>query len=223
MLLRAAHPSLVFALRREAAERGGAAVAARELRLRPIEPGSDVGRVAREDVRDALGVVEADERVGDDERALREPGALLGERHGRLQLRDEVVAEVADDGDVETVHLVEGEHVRAGADEGVTAEAASLDRFQQEARASRAAQAQVRPKRGDQVGCDLGRGDHSCGRSDGKTSQRRSRDERSGCAASVRPGFRPARGARPTCESRKSCRLRVGARPWEVKPRSAYR
>ena len=43
------------------------------------------------------GVVEADERVGDDEAALRQvrPGAW--ERHGRLELGDVVVAEVADD------------------------------------------------------------------------------------------------------------------------------
>ena len=48
--------------------------------------------------REAARVVEAHERVGDDEPALRQVGPVGGERHRRLERRDVVVAEVADDG-----------------------------------------------------------------------------------------------------------------------------
>src|SRR6266508_1544034 len=125
--------------------------------------GDELRRVAGEDFRDALRVVEADERLDNDEPALGESRPLVGERHGRLELRDEVVAEVADDRDVEAFDLLEGQHTAAGAHERVAAEPAALDRLQQEARAPGAAQAQVRAERGDQVGCDLGRGDDAPG------------------------------------------------------------
>ena len=61
------------------------------------EPLRDLGRVAGEHLGDAGGVVEADERVGDDEAALGQAGPGLRERHGRLELGDVVVAEVAHD------------------------------------------------------------------------------------------------------------------------------
>ena len=57
----------------------------------------------------AAAVVEADERLGDDEAALGQVGAVRGQRHRRLQLRDVVVGEVADDGHVQRFRLLEGD------------------------------------------------------------------------------------------------------------------
>ena len=101
-------------------------------------------------------MVEADERLRDDEAALGEVGAVLGERHRRLQLRDVVVGEVADDGSVQLFRLLEGDEPRAGADEGVAAEPSLLDRLEQEARRGAFAQPQVRPEGSQQVGGDVG-------------------------------------------------------------------
>ena len=63
----------------------------------PSSSAVDLGRVAREHLGDRAAVVEADEHVGDDEPALGQPAAVVRQRHGRLELRDVVVAEVADD------------------------------------------------------------------------------------------------------------------------------
>jgi hypothetical protein len=75
-------------------------------------------------------MVEADERVGDDEAALREPGAVFGERDRRLEHGHVVVAEVADDGPPGChlpLGLVEGHQARAGTDEAVLPEPPLLD------------------------------------------------------------------------------------------------
>ena len=79
-----------------------------------------------------------DEHVGDDEAALRQVGPLVRKRHGRLELRDVVVAEIADDRRRRLLGLLEGDEPRAAADEGVPAEPSLLDRLEQEARGSRA-------------------------------------------------------------------------------------
>ena len=72
---------------------------------------------------------------GDDEPALRQPAAAVRQRHGRLEPRDEVVAEVPDDRLAAALGLLEGEQPRAAADERVAPEPALLDRLEQEARA----------------------------------------------------------------------------------------
>ena len=101
-------------------------------------------------------MVEADEQLGDDEAALRKPGAVFGQGHGRLEPRDDVVADVADDRLPERLGLGEVDDPRAAADEGVAPEATALDRLEQERGTGALAQAEVRPERGEQVGCDLG-------------------------------------------------------------------
>ena len=79
-------------------------------------------------------MVEAHERLGDDEAALGQAGPGAGQRHGRLELGDEVVAEVADDRLAAALGLLEVEQPRAAADERVAPEPALLDRLEQEAR-----------------------------------------------------------------------------------------
>src|SRR5919205_2652725 len=96
----------------------------------------DLPRLADEDLRDALRMVEADERVRDHELALREAGAVIGQRHGWLQLRDEVVAEVADDRHVERLRLLERHDAGARADEREAPEPPALHRLEQEARST---------------------------------------------------------------------------------------
>jgi hypothetical protein len=81
-------------------------------------------------------VVEADERVGDDEPALRKLGAGRRERHGRLEDGDVVVAQVADDrpagGDL-ALRFVESDEAPTGAEQAVAAETPLLDGLEQEA------------------------------------------------------------------------------------------
>ncbi len=62
-------------------------------------------------------MVEAQKRVGDDEEALGDVGPGCGQRHGRLELRDVVVTEVADDGLAEALGLLEVDEAVAAADE----------------------------------------------------------------------------------------------------------
>jgi hypothetical protein len=71
-----------------------------------------------------------------------------------------VVGDVADDRLAERLGLLEVDDAGAGADERVAAEPTVLDGLEQERRASRSAQAQVRPERGEEVGCDDGLDDH---------------------------------------------------------------
>ncbi len=74
-----------------------------------FEPLRDLVPVARQHGGRAAAVVEADERVRDDEAALRHVGAGRGQRHSRLELRDVVVGEIADDGLVERFRLLDGD------------------------------------------------------------------------------------------------------------------
>ena len=53
--------------------------------------------IAGEHFGEVRDMVETDEAVGHDEAALREVGAVRRQRDGRLQPRDMVVADVADD------------------------------------------------------------------------------------------------------------------------------
>ena len=97
-------------------------------------------------------MVEADERLGDDEAALGEPVPVCRELHGRLERRDVVVGEVADDGQVELLCLVERDEAGARSHPRAPPEAAALDRLEQEARAAHRAQAEVRAERREEVG-----------------------------------------------------------------------
>ena len=64
---------------------------------RRLEQRRDVVRVAAQDLRQAKHVVEPDQRVGDDEPAFRQVGAVVRELDRGFQRRRVVVAEVADD------------------------------------------------------------------------------------------------------------------------------
>jgi hypothetical protein len=77
-------------------------------------------------------VVEAEQDVGDEEDALRDVGTLRRQRHGRLERRHRVVAEVADDRLAERLRLLERDEPGSGADEAVAAEPPPLDRLEQE-------------------------------------------------------------------------------------------
>ena len=110
MLLRSLDPAQVLVARRLALERparrraaaagGGAA---------PVEP----ARVAAQQLGDAARVVEAEQDVGDEEEALRHVRPVLRQRHRRLERRDRVVAEVADDRLAERLRLLERDEPRA--------------------------------------------------------------------------------------------------------------
>ena len=54
-------------------------------------------------------MVEADERVGEDEAALREVRTRVRQRHARLERGSKVVAEVADDRLARDLGLLEGQ------------------------------------------------------------------------------------------------------------------
>ena len=88
-------------------------------------------------------MVEADERLADDDAALREAAAVLGQRHRRLEPGDVVVGEIADDRQPELGRLVEVDEARAGSHPRVAAQPAALDRLEDEARPARVAQAQI--------------------------------------------------------------------------------
>ena len=196
VLLRALDAAEVLLARRLAHERPARAPCrAGSVGSGPVER----ARVAAQQLGDAARVVEAEEDVGDEEDGSpRTSGPVLRQRHGRLERRDRVVAEVADDRLAERLRLLEGDEPRAGADEAVPPEPPALDRLEQERAARALAQPEVRAERGQEVGCDLGFG-HEKGSS-------RSRVERTGCpgALSVRAGSRRARCARPTGCGRKS-------------------
>ncbi len=127
---------------------------ARRTRDRRLEQRRDLVGVAAEHLGDAADVVEADEHVGDDEAALRQPAPVVRHRHGRLERRDEVVAEVADDRLAAALGLLVGQEPRAAADERVAPEPALLDGLEQEARTAGGAQVQVGPERGEEVGVE---------------------------------------------------------------------
>ena len=110
-----AHHLLVALALGEAAQRARGAARLAVPRDAGLEPARDLVRVAGEHLRRPGAVVEADERLGDDEAALREPVAVRGERHGRLELGDVVVGEVADHRQPERLGLVERHEPRARA------------------------------------------------------------------------------------------------------------
>ena len=106
-------------------------------------------------------MVETEKRLGHEEAALRHVRAIHRERDGALELRDVVVAEVADDRDVELLRLLERDDAIAAPDERVAAEAALVDRLEQERRTRAPAQAEVGRERCQKVGVELGNG-HRC-------------------------------------------------------------
>ena len=118
----------------------------------PSSSSRDRAWVAAEHLGHPEAVVEADEHVGDDEAALGQVAALVRHRHGRLEPRRVLVAEVADDRLPAGLRLLERDQARAAADERVAAEPALLDGLEQEARAPALAQPEVGPERGEQVG-----------------------------------------------------------------------
>src|SRR6266542_2960946 len=103
-------------------------------------------------------MVEADQHVGNEEAALRQTCALVGERHGRLEPRAMVVGKVADDGLAAGFRLCEVAKVGAAADERMPAQAAALDGFQQEGAAAVTAESQVGAEWCDEV--DVGGDGH---------------------------------------------------------------
>ncbi len=152
VLLRALDAADVLEPSRRAACPSAGPVAARlEPGQRPVEPLRHLDRVAAQDLGHPQDVVELDERVGDDEQALGKGRPGVGQRHGRLELRDVVVAEVADDGLVERLRLLEADDPRPVADERVPAHASVLDRLEQERGAVLGAQAEVGPERSDEI------------------------------------------------------------------------
>ena len=213
VLLAPAHAVLVVGLRREA------------LRLVRLEPLLVERGRCREQLRDLVAVageylgrparmIEAHEPVHRDEPALGQRRPLGGKRDGRLERGDVVVAEVADHRHVEAVRLVEREQPIAVADERMPPEPALLDRFQQEGRAARLAQPQVRGERREQVGV----GENGAHAVQGRQNPRRWR-RRSFSAISSAPAGRPATrrsprasGAKPRRSSARSGRTRR-ARP----------
>ena len=161
---------------------------------RPVEPLRDLDRVAAQDLGHAQDVVELDERVGDDELALGKVRPGVGQRNGRLELRDVVVAEVADDRLVERLGLLEPDDPRPVADERVAAEASVLDRLEQERGAVLGAQPEVRPERSDEIGGY----DGGCVHFGKQKDLRLEVFERNGLVGldQIRRRSRPARGAR---------------------------
>jgi hypothetical protein len=101
-------------------------------------------------------VVEAEEDVRDDEAALRYVGPVLGKRDRALELRDVVVAEVADDRLPELLGLLERDDPLPAADERVAAEPSLVDRLEEKRRARGLAQPDVRRERSQEVGIECG-------------------------------------------------------------------
>jgi hypothetical protein len=124
---------------------------------RTVEPLADLVRIAAEHLREPEHVVEPDQRLRDDEAALRQLRPGVRQRHGGLERCRVVVADVADDRLAAGFGLGEVDDPRAAADERVSAEPAALDRLEQEARAPLPAQPDVCPERADEIGIDDGR------------------------------------------------------------------
>src|SRR6478609_1045371 len=107
-------------------ERPAGSRAARKRRLRTVE----CAGLATQQLGYAARVVEAEQDIRDEKAALGHAGTLLGQRHRRLEHRDGVVAEIADDRFTEGLRFREGDEPRAGADEAVPAEPPALDRLE---------------------------------------------------------------------------------------------
>jgi hypothetical protein len=99
-------------------------------------------------------VVETEKHVGDDEPALRQAGAPVGERHRRFEPRDVVVGEVTDDRLRQPLGLVDRDEPVAATDERVAAQPALVDGLEQERGAAAGAQVEVGRERGDECGVD---------------------------------------------------------------------
>ena len=93
VLLRTLDAAEVLVARRLALERTARRRAAGQGRRRAGEP----GRLAAQELGDTARVVEAQQDVRDEKEALRHAGPVVGQRHRRLECRDGVVAEIADD------------------------------------------------------------------------------------------------------------------------------
>ena len=107
MLATAAHHLLVaLALRKASQLTGGTAHLAMPGDA-AVQPATDLGDVARNHVGGTCAVIEAHERLGDDEPALREVTSFGRERNDRLEMHDVVVGEIPDDGKVDRLDLLE--------------------------------------------------------------------------------------------------------------------
>ena len=154
VLLRDEYAPLVLGLIGSPLGRVAPERAVRRLRDRTGQDPGDLVRVAGEHLRRACHVVDADQRVGDDEAALGQVGPRVRQPHGRLELGDVVVAEVADHGLRDALRLLERDDSPAAADERVPSEPPLLDRLEQEARRPGAAQSEIRPEGSDEIGRD---------------------------------------------------------------------
>ena len=85
-----------------------------------LEECGDLVRIPGKHLRQPEHMVEADQRVGDDEAAFGEVRALVGKLHGRLERGGVVVAEVADDRHADLLGAGEIHEPRAEPDEGMT-------------------------------------------------------------------------------------------------------
>src|SRR5439155_20735451 len=131
VFLRELDPAEVLVAVGEAPQTAAGAGPPRGIGLWPLEQARRLGAVPDQDLGDTARVVEADEELGHDETALIEARALHGERHRRLEARDDVVAEVADDRLPERLGLVEADEPRAATDERVPPEAPTLHRLEE--------------------------------------------------------------------------------------------
>src|SRR5438128_461810 len=90
--------------------------------------------------------------------SAREPLHLTtvsGELPRRLKARDGVVAEVPEHGLTERLRLLEADDPRTRANEAMASEPAALDRLEEKGARAPFPQAEVRAKRGQEVGCDF--------------------------------------------------------------------
>jgi hypothetical protein len=102
-------------------------------------------------------VVEAKKHTGDDEATLWNIGAGCGQWHSALELRDVVVAEIADDRPAERFGLLERNDALAAPDERVAAESSLIDRLEEKRRTRGLAQAEIGRERCQEVDVELSR------------------------------------------------------------------
>ena len=141
----------------------GGSAPARAARLAPpgdarLEPSGDLLRIAGQHLGGAGAVVEADERLADDEAALGEAAALrpAAARSARAVPRGRTRGSRRSAAPSSAASS-KSTMPRAGAHPRVPAQPPALDRLEDEARAPRVAQAQVGAERGEEVGVDRGR------------------------------------------------------------------
>ena len=156
VLLRALDRALVLEAAGVTLGRRSRPFAARQLGRRRVEQRAQLVGVAAENLGEAARMVEAHQRVGDHEPALRQVRPVGGELHRRLERRDVVIGEVADHRHRCRLRLGEIDRPRAAADERVPSEAPAFDRLEQKRRFALAAQPDVRAERRDQICWDDG-------------------------------------------------------------------